>query len=129
MLDRVLILLAAYGVDVTAAQPLAQFILTRTVERTLNYCCLTKLPAKLENYIVEMCVAMYVQSQAAMKAGQGIAAGTGAITSIKQGDEQTNFDSGSAANGVLKTYMDQVFSESEKELNKFRKFAPGQGWG
>jgi hypothetical protein len=129
MLDKILSILAAYGVDVTSSEALVQFILSRTIEKTLNYCCLTKIPAKLENYIVEMCVAMYVQSQAAMKAGQGIAAGTGAVTSIKQGDEQTNFDSGSAANAVLKTYMDQVFSESQKELNKFRKFASGPGWG
>jgi hypothetical protein len=121
-------LLAAYGVDVSTAQPIAQFILDRTVEKTLNYCYLTKVPQKLENHIVEMCVAIYVQSQVAMKAGQSIASGSGAVTSIKQGDEQTNFESSSASNAVLKAYMDQVFAESLRELNKFRKFSPGNGW-
>lgn len=129
MLDKILSILTAYGVNVTNAQPLAQFILDRTVEKTLNYCCLNRLPTKLENYIVEMCVAMYMQSQAAMKAGNGLAAGFGAVTAIKQGDEQTNFDAGSAAKSILETYINHVFSDSTKELNKFRKFAPGVGWG
>lgn len=122
MLEQIIETLKEYGYEVTEDDKNIRFMLNRTEDKVKNHCSIVKIPSELETLIIEMCVNAIIEWKELQAAMMKTESGVGNVTSVKAGDEQTNFDNGTASHVIVKDFVDRKIKEYKSELNKFRCF-------
>lgn len=121
MVAQVIDLLIDAGYEISSDDKTVNYILNRTIDKAKNHCHIKKISEDMETLIIDMSVTAYIQLKESVKAINRQDEGVGMVTSIKAGDEQTNFDSGSNNITMVSKYIESAINEHKKELNTFRK--------
>lgn len=116
-LSKVKVLL---GITADDQDDVLTFVIQTVEDMVLRYINQDALPEALENVLVVMCVSYY------KSAGLGdTAATTGPVTSVKRGDVQTTFATGSGSSGSANTFNlgsdNGEFFGWRTVLNEYRK--------
>ena len=101
------------GLDIsdTSKDFILQFILDDVEEKVLNYCNIEEIPSGLKNTCYRMAVDMYRNERLGHEERETI------VSSITEGDTTTSFK----VKEQDKTYLDSIFKDYSKQLNKYRK--------
>ena len=90
---------ALLGITTTDQDDVLEFVIQTVEDMILSYINQDTLPPRLENVLIVMCVSYY------KSAGLGnSSATTGPVASVKRGDVQTSFATGSGSSGSANTF-------------------------
>lgn len=97
--DRTLKIKALLGITGDSKDHIIQFVVETVEDMVLSYINQDALPTKLERVLIVMCVSYY------KSAGLGTTtAAVGPVASVKRGDVQTSFATGSGSSGSANTF-------------------------
>lgn len=90
---------ALLGITTTDQDDVLEFVIQTVEDMILSYINQDTLPPRLENVLIVMCVSYY------KSAGLGTTtAAVGPVASVKRGDVQTSFATGSGSSGSANTF-------------------------
>lgn len=110
---------ALLGIQAEDHDAILEYVIQTVEKMVLRYINWDTLPEDLENVLVVMCVSYY------KSAGLGKSATTGPVASVKRGDVQTTFATGSGSSGSANTFNlgadNGEFFGWKTVLNEYRK--------
>lgn len=130
MLDDVIALLGALGLEVTADDPLLEFIINSVTEQVKNGTNQQEIPAGLHYMAVEMAVGYYLKYMKdsgkldESDTDTGITTGEGVIKSIQEGDTTITYavDSSAATpSQQLDDLIDYLINGRRGEFYRYRR--------
>ena len=100
---------ALLGITTTDQDDVLEFVIQTVEDMILSYINQDTLPPRLENVLIVMCVSYYKSAglgttTAAVGPVASTQTATGPVSSVKRGDVQTSFATGSGSSGSANTF-------------------------